>query len=83
MDASSVPPAIGTAPGRKKGAAVRERDRVEGVLRLAGKRRQIDLDFGEYWARIEEIALEHLLLFESEESGLDRDEWLSGPVAGD
>jgi ATP-dependent Clp protease ATP-binding subunit ClpC len=75
-----VPPAIGTAPGRKKGAATRERDRVEGVLRLAGKRAQMELDLGAYWARLEEIALQHLLLFEREGSDLDRDDWLGGPV---
>ncbi|MEO7327260.1 MAG: hypothetical protein ABI193_01690, partial [Minicystis sp.] len=75
-----VPPAAASAATRRKMPVMRERDRVEGVLRLAGKRRQIDLDVGAYWARIEEIALEHLLLFEAEDSGLDRDAWLSGPV---
>ncbi len=78
-----VPPHASTAPGRKKGAAMRERDRVEGVLRIAGKRGQIDLDVGQYWEKIEEIALAHLLLFEAEDSGLDRDEWLAGPVEQD
>ncbi len=73
------PPLPSTAPSRRRGAPVRERRTSEQAVLIAGKRARIDLDPAEYWARLEEIALEHLLLFEREDSGLDRDTWLAAP----
>jgi ATP-dependent Clp protease ATP-binding subunit ClpC len=76
---SLSPPQIGTAGTRRRGAAARELDRVQRVVLIAGRRRRLEIDPGEYWARQEEIALEHLLLFEQEESGLDRDAYFAPP----
>ncbi|MFO0754955.1 MAG: AAA family ATPase [Byssovorax sp.] len=75
-----TPPQVGSAQNRKKGAATRERDRIEGVLRFLGKRAQVPFDFGKYWEKLDEIALTHLLLFEEEGTDLDRDEWLPAPL---
>jgi ATP-dependent Clp protease ATP-binding subunit ClpC len=73
------PPQPGTAPSRRRGAPVRERRSSEQAVLIAGKRARIELDPAEYWAHLEEIALAHLLLFEREDSGLDRDTWLAAP----
>jgi ATP-dependent Clp protease ATP-binding subunit ClpC len=73
------PPQPSTASSRRRGAPVRERRTSEQAVLIAGKRARIDLDPAEYWARLEEVALEHLLLFEREDSGLDRDAWLAAP----
>ena len=74
-----APPQPGTAAARRRGATVREVRSSEQALLIAGKRARIDLDPSEYWDRLEEIALSHLLLFESEGSGLDRDDWFAAP----
>jgi ATP-dependent Clp protease ATP-binding subunit ClpC len=74
-----APPQAGTAGTRRRGAAAREHDRVQKVVFVAGRRRRLEIDPGEYWAHQEEIALEHLLLFELDEGGLDRDEYFAPP----
>ena len=73
------PPQPGTALSRRRGSPVRERRSSEQAVLIAGKRARIDVDLAEYWAHLEEIALAHLLLFEREDSGLDRDTWLAAP----
>ena len=75
------PPQPGTASMRRRGAPVREVRSSEQVVLIAGKRAKLDLDPSEYWDRLEEIALEHLLLFEREDSGLDRDDWFAAGEA--
>jgi ATP-dependent Clp protease ATP-binding subunit ClpC len=74
---SMAPPQPSTASGRRRGQAVRERKTSSHAVLIAGKRARLDIDPAEYWARLEEIALAHLLLFENEDSGLDRDDWLA------
>jgi ATP-dependent Clp protease ATP-binding subunit ClpC len=69
-----APPDAGTAATRRRGVAAREHDRVEQVVLIAGRRRRIEMDPAAYWARLEEITLAHLLLFEDEDSGLTRDD---------
>jgi ATP-dependent Clp protease ATP-binding subunit ClpC len=76
---SLAPPQAGTAGTRRRGAAAREHDRAQRVVLLAARRRRLDIDPSEYWARQEEIALEHLLLFELDEGGLDRDDYFAPP----
>jgi ATP-dependent Clp protease ATP-binding subunit ClpC len=73
------PPQPSTAPTRRRGSPVREWRPASEVVLIAGKRARVDVDPAEYWTRLEEIALEHLLLFEREDSGLDRDTWLAAP----
>jgi ATP-dependent Clp protease ATP-binding subunit ClpC len=75
--ASLAPPQPNLASQRRRGQAVRERKSSDQTVLIAGKRAKLELDPAEYWARLEEIALAHLLLFEDEESGLDRDDWLA------
>jgi ATP-dependent Clp protease ATP-binding subunit ClpC len=48
-------------------SAVREWRPKEGKLSLVGRRREVELEPWEYWRRFEEIALEHLILFEDGE----------------
>ena len=74
---SMGPPQPATASQRRRGQAVRERRSSDQTVLVAGKRAKVDLDPAEYWAHLEEIALAHLLLFEREDSGLDRDDWLA------
>ena len=72
---SLSPPHPSTATTRRRGGpAAREHDRIEGAVLIAGRRARLDVDPGEYWERLEEIALAHLLLFEAEGSGLSRDD---------
>ena len=71
---SLAPPHPSSAMTRRRGPAAREHDRIEKVVLIAGRRARVDVDPGEYWARLEEIALAHLLLFEEEGSGLSRDD---------
>jgi len=75
-------PALGQAATRRRGAAAREHDRVEGAVMVAGRRARVDVAAGAYWAHLEEIALEHLLLFEDPRSGLSRDEVFLPHVEG-
>jgi ATP-dependent Clp protease ATP-binding subunit ClpC len=77
--ASFAPPQAGTVGIRRRGAAAREHDRVQRVVLVAGRRRRLEIDPAEYWSHHEEIALEHLLLFELEEGGLDRDDYFAPP----
>lgn len=74
-----APPQVSGAGARRRGAAAREHDEVQGVVQIAGRRRKLAIDPAVYWARQEEVALEHLLLFEIEGSGLDRDDVFTPP----
>ena len=74
---SMGPPQPSTASHRRRGQAVRERKTSSFTVFVAGKRAKVEIDPAEYWAHIEEIALAHLLLFERDDSGLDRDDWLA------
>jgi ATP-dependent Clp protease ATP-binding subunit ClpC len=76
---SMGPPTPATASHRRRGQAVRERKSTDHTVLVAGKRARVSLDPAQYWAHLEEIALAHLLLFEREDSGLDRDDWLAAP----
>jgi ATP-dependent Clp protease ATP-binding subunit ClpC len=68
-----VPPQASTAGLRRRGAVARER-KAEGAVLVAGRRARVEIDLDEYWQRVEEVALAHLLLFELDEGALDRDE---------
>jgi ATP-dependent Clp protease ATP-binding subunit ClpC len=67
-----APPEGSSAPLRRRAAPARER--VAGQVIFPGKRAKLDVAPEDYWARLDEIALTHLLLFEQAEDGLDRAE---------
>jgi ATP-dependent Clp protease ATP-binding subunit ClpC len=71
------PPTPADANVQKRVAPNRETADVEGgTLHIFGKRATLKMPRRDYWARIDEIALEHLLLFENSAT-LDRDEFLA------
>jgi ATP-dependent Clp protease ATP-binding subunit ClpC len=65
------PPSPAAADALSRGPATRDH-RPGEPIRLAGGRATSAVDPDEYWRRFEEIALEHLLLFERD-ARLDRD----------
>ena len=71
----------GPAAALRAAIAVREHDPVEGQLHVLGRRRRLDLRAEDYWPRFEQIALEHLLVFE-EDPELDRDDLFKGVLDG-
>jgi ATP-dependent Clp protease ATP-binding subunit ClpC len=77
---SLAPPHAGGAGSRRRGGAAREHDRVARIVQIAGRRRKLAIDPAAYWARQEDVALEHLLLFEIEGSGLDRGDYFTPPA---
>jgi ATP-dependent Clp protease ATP-binding subunit ClpC len=74
-DKHLAPPPVGGAAARKRGPAARVLNEPEGWVGIAQGRATVDVDPSVYWARLEEIALEHLLLFES--GALDRDDYFA------
>jgi ATP-dependent Clp protease ATP-binding subunit ClpC len=69
-----APPPIGSAATRKRGQAARVWDEVEGKVEIP-RFCTLSVDPAAYWVRLEEIAVEMLLLFES--GALDRDDYFT------
>ena len=74
----AAPPAA-SANVRRRGPAARERNEVEKVVYVAQRRARVEMEPSAYWAELEVIALEHLLLFEK--GVLDRDDFFA-PAEG-
>ncbi|MCC7539326.1 MAG: ATP-dependent Clp protease ATP-binding subunit [Deltaproteobacteria bacterium] len=62
--------------------AVRLHDGDTAMLSIANGRRRLSIAADDYWGRFEDVALEHLLLYEHEEDGrgMDRDELFAGSL---
>ena len=69
------PPNAQAAEGLSRGPALREHVAGSDKISLLGGRAAVTLPLADYWPRFEEIALEHLLVFEADEA-IDRDEQL-------
>ena len=65
-----------------KRPAVREIDANKGSVELSFKQATLELAFADYWQNIEQLALEHLLIYETSET-LDRDLLFTGALGHD
>ena len=71
-----VPPVPGAADHARRQQPAREVFANEGIVSVFAKRSTLKIPLRDYWARHDEIALEHLLLFETRDD-LDRDGYLT------
>jgi ATP-dependent Clp protease ATP-binding subunit ClpC len=67
-----APPAPGVADQARRMQPTREVLANEGILQIFAKRTVLKIPLADYWKRFDEIALAHLLLFETRDD-LDRD----------
>jgi hypothetical protein len=76
MAPSLTPPPPAAADQARRQQPVREVLANDGLVQVFAKRAVLKIPLADYWARFDEIALEHLLLFETRDD-LDRDAFFS------